>query len=548
MLGRSFTIRTAARLLDEGLITSEQLVSFCHKLAVAGEEIWGLNAYSCIAARDEIIEKARESDLRRKHGEALSLIDGLPVSIKCNLAVKNLPLTAGSRILGEDENNTPPCGYDADVVKTLIQEAGGINVGTTRMDEFGMGSLGLTCNSKPTKNPLPYMKNISLELDMNNKENVLKIIQFSQEKIYEIHEHAYDKDEPVYSAGGSSCGSAASVAHGSAIMSLGSDTGGSVRLPSAWCGIVGLKPTYGALSRHGLVSYASSFDTVGILANSVDCASYGMHLLRRKEETSRDSTSSSHFSPNERDSVSGSDSLSGIVVGIPASFSVKECPTQLREAWLRSAELLQQGGASIQEIATTDISVDLIKNSLAAYYILVSAEASSNLSRYDGFRYGVMSSDDHNFQMDAALTALEKQYSASRVKGFGTEVSRRVLCGASVLSSDRFHTHYEAAAKLRAALAHQMHSVLNEKVDMLLIPTALSFPHRIDQVKVNSTEMFSNDVMTIPTSLAGLPSVALPVKEVSEISFPGSVQLIGARFTENQILAAANFLEETNKL
>lgn len=201
-------------------------------------------------------------------------------------------------------------------------------------------------------------------------------------------------------------------------------------------------------------------------------------------------------------------------------------------------------GAIIQEITANDISVDLVKNSLAAYYILVSAEASSNLSRYDGFRFGVTNSDNVVLHNHTDLTPLEKQYSSTRVTGFGIEVSRRVLCGASVLSSNRFHTHYEAAAKLRAALANQMHSVLKDKVDMLLIPTALSFPHRIDQEKIDSTEMFSNDVMTVPPSLAGLPSVAVPIYQDSKELFSGSVQLIGSRLAEDQILVAANFLEQ----
>jgi aspartyl-tRNA(Asn)/glutamyl-tRNA(Gln) amidotransferase subunit A len=555
MLGKKLTVRTASRLLEKELITSENLASFCNALALAGEEIWGLAAYSRITSQEELLNQARESDIRRKKGKVMSIFDGIPVSIKENLAVRSEPLTAGSRILGRGVNDATPCGYDADVVNTLLRESGALLIGTTCMDEFGMGSLGIN-SPQPTKNPLPYLNNLrptDASTSVFDDERLAKLICSSQDEILEKHSAIFSDLDPVHSAGGSSCGSAASVAHGSALLSLGTDTGGSVRLPSAWCGLVGLKPSYGILSRHGVVSYASSFDTVGILALSVDCASFALDLLRERGNTSRDSTFSKlQFDVKDLEDQSLSEntaSLAGIRVGIPASFSVEECPDEIREAWLQAAEYLHQHGATIEEISTSDISVDLVKNSLAAYYILVSAEASSNLSRYDGFRYGITADGNakpSKNKIDPDLTPLESQYSATRMKGFGPEVSRRILCGASVLSSNRFHSHYEAAAKLRAALASQMQSVLQDKVDLLLIPTALSSPCRIDQEEIDNTKTFTNDVMTVPASLAGLPTISVPIMP-QEGDWPSGFQVIGPRLGEQKVLKAAKILESINE-
>jgi aspartyl-tRNA(Asn)/glutamyl-tRNA(Gln) amidotransferase subunit A len=428
------------------------------------------------------------------------------------------------------------------------------------MDEFGMGSLGTNSRSvtgEPllTKNPLPYLRKLRLDESVGEKsidETIAEIIRLPQDFIIEKHAEAFDGKDAIFSAGGSSCGSAASVAHGSALLSLGTDTGGSVRLPSAWCGLVGLKPSYGLLSRHGVVSYASSFDTVGILAKSVDCATLSLDVLAQRGGASRDSTFSSYRSLDFVPELLGNTNvrkddnpLSGIRVGIPCAFSVEECPPEIKSAWSNAAEWLQQHGASIEEISVDDIAPDLVKTALSAYYVLVCAEASSNLSRYDGFRYGVPAETTvlSDADADSDMTLLERQYSATRKQGFGTEVARRILCGTSVLSSDRFHTHYEAAAKLRAALSRQLHTVLRDKVDLLLIPTALSLPCRIDEDDIDSTVMFANDIMTVPPSLAGLPSVSVPIRIEGEEIFMGSLQLIGPRLREDIVLKAGNVLE-----
>lgn len=579
------TIRAASRLLDSGLVSSEELSSFCHSLAVAGDDVWGLNAYASLVPRDVVLDMARESDRRRKDGETLSMFDGIPVSFKANMAVKTQPLTAGSFILGFGNHNTPSCGYDADTVEILLRDKGSVLIGMTSMDEFGMGSLGTNsaCSSgqRYTKNPLPYLQYLQWgdkssnypatdNATVDESEWLASIIRLPHAAILEKHYEALEElqrgpfAETAFAAGGSSCGSAASVAHGSAILSLGTDTGGSVRLPAAWCGIVGLKPSYGLLSRHGIVSYASSFDTVGVLANSVDCAASTLDALAQRGSFSRDSTFSSlHDSDGSYDDqwdsvceigvaqVAGSlhtnKSLSGVRVGIPSSFSVQECPNYMSNAWSRAAECLERHGAEIVELSSDTITPGLVQRALSSYYVLVSAEASSNLSRYDGFRYGVAEVDDPSkFEQDAFsdMSPLEQQYAATRRVGFGTEVSRRILCGTSVLSSDRFHTHYEAAARLRAALAKEMTSVLQEKVDLLLIPTALSLPPKIQEGDMeNNTAMFSNDVMTVPASLSGLPALSIPISMNDHSPFLAGMQLIGLRMKETLVLKSAKVLE-----
>ena len=609
----SLTIRRATRLLDSGLVTASQLSAFCHSMAVAGEEVWKLNAFNHLVSMDAVAQKAKESDVRRENGDPLSIFDGIPVSIKSNIAEKSLPLTAGSAMLGYGHENTPdsplpPCSYDADTVRILLREKGGIFMGLTSMDEFGMGSLGTNVpagkdgeSPKFVKNPLPYLRH--LKLDDNDEEPTIvvgegrtgttshwederlaAILQLSPETIANKHREALESfleeattndNDPssFHSAGGSSSGSAASVAHGSSLLSLGTDTGGSVRLPAAWCGLVGLKPSYGLLSRHGVVSYASSFDTVGVLVNSVDCAASALDVLAQRNTTfSRDSTFSCYHDDDSTDSLSelsiaqsmvaSNESeeetrhlpLSGIKVGIPASFSVKECPEEIRECWSKAADSLHRQGAEIVQISTDSISPSLVKTALSAYYVLVSAEAMSNLSRYDGFRYGVAADlnnqdeNDHATNKDNDMTPVERQFSASRRKGFGPEVVRRILCGASVLSSDKFHTHYEAAAKLRAALAEEMSSVLEHQADVILIPTVLSPPPKLNDndkqtTHGNNTEMFANDAMTVPASLAGLPAISVPLPLTGEETFWGGMQLISSRLKESVLLKSAKAIQ-----
>ena len=520
-------------------MTVEQLVSHCHALAMAGEDRWGLNAFLALHSRDIVLEQARESDERLSAGQPRPL-EGIPVSVKAMFACREFPLTASSKILSTEQ----PCGYDAHVVKQL-RNHGAIIIGVTQMDEFGMGSLGSNLgNGKFTKNPLPFQSR-HLQ-DATSPADLLEWVKQPYQSKFESHGAALAASD-FYSAGGSSCGSAVSVAHGSSVLSLGSDTGGSVRLPAAWCEIVGLKPSYGLLSRHGLVSYASSLDTVGILGPTVACVGTAVDLLRT---TAGDHPFDSTTTVSDQSLFLGEESsgLKGYRIGLPAAFSVHECPEDVRTAWSRAAEWLDQHGATIQEVATDLVSPELVLTSLAAYYVLASAEASSNLSRYDGLRYGERTDVTSLADGDTkeGWTPLESQYAATRAQGFGMEVARRILCGTSVLSSDRFHTHYEAAAGVRAALTQQLHKTLKDEVDVLLVPTVLSSrPAALShEAPIDPTSTFATDVMTVPASLAGLPAISVPwrVRE-GEIFSSVGMQVIGARLQEARVLKVAQVME-----
>ena len=473
------TVSLGQHLIASGRVTKQELATYCHALATAGEEQWGLNAFAKLYSRDFVLEQAE------KEGP----LAGIPISIKANLAVRETPLTASSKMLVTDST----CGYDADVVSNL-KDIGAIVVGITHMDEFGMGSLGNNIgegNGGLTKNPVPFMTSTKRTHDQWIRE-----IKKPYDEI--VEDHATVTNIETWHTGGSSCGSAASVSHGSTIVSIASDTGGSIRLPAAWCGITGFKPSYGRLSRKGLVSYASSMDTMGCLAPSADCISIVMHQLEcAKQQITTDSTMM------YRNKATNSFESANLRVGIPSAFSVEECPTEIQEAWVNAAEHLEQSGAKLVEISSNLISPEIVRASLAAYYIIASAEASSNLSRYDGLRFGLYTGETEH-PMDFSL--LESQYAAARSLGFGQEVLRRILSGTSVLSSDRFHTRYEAASKIRALLSKQMRSAL-DMVDVLLTPTCLSMP---TTTYLDPTGMFANDVLTVPVSLACLPAISIP--------------------------------------
>ena len=582
-----WSLRTVLQLLSSDQLTCEDLARYCHATAVAGEDVWKLRAFSRLSAWQDIQEAAQAADERRRQGTPKSLLDGIPISIKANLAVEREALTAGSRILGEGYNNNNnnnndrmigAVGYNAEIVQQLVTDCGAVCIGITNMDEFGMGSLGTNtiAGHGGTKNPLAFL---GADEGIASSPLLLDILQQSTEEITAAHEEQQmvirstqnsTTDPYYYAAGGSSCGAAASVAHGSSLVALASDTGGSIRLPAAWCGVVGLKPSYGKISRHGLVSYASSLDTVGFMTPTTECASVVLKELTSKAQlrSPKDSTQHLHLTREQKNAAQQKNTspapnknterpLEGIKIGIPAAFVVEECPTEVKELWTQGAATLEQAGATIVTLAADIISPGVIQQSLAAYYVLASAEASSNLARYDGFRYGVAASVS-NIEDGGDGTTLQRQYAKTRSEGFGTEVIRRILCGTAVLSSDKFHTHYEGAAKLRALVTHQLRNALQEHVNYILIPTVLSPPPRLDakeegsddsnDTTIDNTEMFGNDIMTVPISLAGLAAVNVPFHPAStdtgsSIKAITGLQLVGYRLEEENLLSVAQYME-----
>ena len=676
------TLTRAARLLSSGKITSVQLCAYCHELASLGERPLhhyredgkgndvppglGLNAFAQLSSLEQLLQHAAESDRRRGAGLSLGPLDGIPISVKANVAAEGWLLSAGSRILNwrakvksVDEGGTPSeimngreCAFDSDVVHRLLK-GGAIIMGTTNMDEFGMGSLGNNLPSQHSKkaqpnnsrlrdvdlvrNPLPYIDSLIPSFlinghleghvsqhdddevdDMWAQHVTTPLLWRHPDLLHDFASPSFDRHLSL-SAGGSSSGSAASVALGSSLLSVGTDTGGSVRLPAAWTGVVGLKPTYGLISRYGVVAYASSLDTVGLLAPSARCAATALDVVvnRRSEphQSDRSGGDDDERLTGDLDSTSVSipvaasvskllidsenagaslKALNGLSVGIPSAFAVSECPAMVQKAWQAGIERLRDAGAKIQSVSTETVSEKMIEASLSAYYVVACAEASSNLSRYDGVEFGadledLLLKDSTGFSASSQLkvsseedgasdnpfsnlTELERQFSTLRSIGFGSEVTRRILCGTSVLSSDRFHTHFEAATKVRAVLTREFNAAFRQRdncsgeagadwearVDLMLVPTALSVAPDlgIDGSRApDPTEMFANDVMTVPISLAGLPSVSVPVNVdlTDEDSIAGEgdnesttvgLQVFGPKLSEEKVLLAASVLEE----
>lgn len=675
------SIERASRLFrtvdDEGrALTSQELNRHCYNLATFGEKQLQLNAYAKLLSLDEILEQANKSDERFRRGCPKSLLDGIPVTIKANIAAGKwweMP-NAGSRILTHGKGiatDAPTIDevYESDIARRLLKECGAVLIGITNMDEFGMGSLGINnglhntlgrdlcegrqdkSNYSPTYNPLPWIHRIALMSsgtrpnvagderflqhirtstpenphcieDKNALENLVEEIREWTRGCSSGEETEHDKSRtkssttsPFLSPGGSSSGAAVATAHGSSLLSIGTDTGGSLRLPSAWTNTVGFKPSYGTWSRYGVVSYASSLDTVGFIAGSMECAKIAWDCLRDDSgrttkingwngNVCRDPTARIYHNYDNRNlqstprpgSESRSKPLENIRIGIPSAFSLEECPPFISRAWSIGAHHLRNvGGATLVSIPDSKVSSEWVKLSCAAYYVLACAEASSNLSRYDGVRYGldldldadvniptIDENESNKFPELSEMNALEERISATRILGFGDEVQRRVLAGTSVLSSDRFHSHYEAAAMVRARLSRSLEAVLRsstiehndegvsggdecEKVDVLLVPTALSFPCVLNPLFDNkdsmtegmdSTMAFANDVMTIPISLGGFPSVSVPLfpaccgddeKLTSQEEFDGrkivGLQVFGHRGSDDIVLKVASLLD-----
>lgn len=614
--GLNLTVSRLHGLFQSDRLSPVDLIQYCHKLA----SLNACNEFSIVNNFDQVLHLARLSQERFRSNRPLSLLDGIPVSLKANIAASDFPLTASSDMLSTLQ------GYDSKLVQRLKQ-AGCIVIGQTNMDEFGMGSLGTLSNRGIVRNPFDDCLSNRLavskadEMDLEAQDDVQHFIQHIKSCDASCSYNISAAGATFKATGGSSSGSAASVAIGSSILSIGTDTGGSVRLPAAWCGVVGLKPTYGSISRHGVVSYASSLDTVGILGRSVECVSLGFDviknstdrqdhdLVQRDESQHKDSIpliAQKKYSTYETDigdstacsvtnMLSKSDSksppldpllpLKDITIGIPEAFSIQGTCTSILEQWDKASTLLEQQGAVIKSISSTLVSPNLVRLCIPAYYVLTCAEASSNLTRYDGLRFGY---DDTNPMVHGLLSSSsssrESKYSNCR-RPFGAEVKRRILAGTAVLSSDRFHSHYEAALKCRAAITLQLHKLFDDKqCDVIVIPTTVGGPPIFmkdnrnespsmdfyandlpaSSTEIDGTAAFQNDIMTVPISLAGLPSVSIPMKledALTGISKSGTLdpsssstsnklshgvvglQIIGPRMGEGVILKIARILE-----
>uniref|UniRef100_A0A7S3LQ72 Glutamyl-tRNA(Gln) amidotransferase subunit A, mitochondrial n=1 Tax=Aplanochytrium stocchinoi TaxID=215587 RepID=A0A7S3LQ72_9STRA len=513
----------AARAVHSRKATCLEVVEECIEVLNSEKLKWS-NAFICTAEEKGMRKAAEASDYRREKEKHRSLLDGIPIAVKDNFCTANLPTTAASKTLRGFEP-----GYNATSVAKLL-EAGAIICGKTNMDEFGMGSAGLNSDFGATKNPIffrqQYISNV-----------------FEKREKNDYCEDKKNNENDFYIAGGSSSGSAAAVASGACFAALGSDTGGSVRLPAAYCGIVGLKPSYGRVSRWGLIPYASSLDTPGILASNVQNASLVLDIIAGPDE--RDSTSFPQdyvLHQNElklTESIKNKTNLEGVRIGLPVEFFVDELPETTVETWKLAANMLEDAGASVVEI-----SIPSIVDALPAYYVIASAEASSNLSRYDGVQFGF-----RDLQVSGSL---EEQYKRTRTVAFGEEVQRRILMGSHVLSSGAIHDFYERAVSIRRKLKQEFDTAF-QSLDALITPvTPFEIP-RVSEIRRDPVENYLMDVMTVPASLAGLPAMSVPFmpprRAVKGIDFSlnpslcSSIQVIAPYGMERSMIKIASALE-----
>jgi aspartyl-tRNA(Asn)/glutamyl-tRNA(Gln) amidotransferase subunit A len=451
------------------------------------EEATELNCY-ITPNLDHALEAAKASDLRRQKGELLSALDGIPIAVKDLFCTKNIRTTAGSKML---ENFFPP--YESTVTERCFQQ-GLIHLGKTNMDEFAMGSSNNTSYFGPVTNPWREEKN-------NNNHPLVP--------------------------GGSSGGSAAAVAAHLCAGALGSDTGGSIRQPAAFCGIVGIKPTYGRCSRYGMVAFASSLDQAGIFARTVEDAALLLEPIMGHDP--RDSTSSIVEPAHLTTMLTANRDLKGLKIGIPLEYKVEGMPSDIQQLWDQSAQWLAARGAEI-----IPVQLPHTAHALATYYIVAPAEASSNLARYDGIRYGL--------RVYQEGMSLDELYEATRNEGFGEEVKRRIMIGTYVLSAGYYDAYYIKAQHVRALIKQDFENAF-KKVDLLLTPTTPSPAFGLHDTITDPVQMYLNDIFTIPASLAGLPALSVPAG-FSHNHLPLGMHLIGKAFDESTLLRTALVIEE----
>jgi aspartyl-tRNA(Asn)/glutamyl-tRNA(Gln) amidotransferase subunit A len=439
-----------------------------------------LNAY-ITPTPERALAMADAADQRLAHGEALPL-DGIPIAVKDLFCTKGILTTAGSHIL---DGFCPP--YESTVTEKLWR-AGAVMLGKANLDEFAMGSSTTTSWYGPVENPWRR-----------------------------------PGDNRPLVPGGSSGGSAAAIAARAALAATGTDTGGSIRQPASFCGIVGLKPTYGRCSRWGVVAYASSLDHPGPMARTVRDVAIVLRVMAGHDP--RDSTSAAVPVPDFEAALTGD--IRGLRVGIPKEYRVDGMPDEIEALWQQGVEWLRAAGAE-----PVEISLPMTKYALPAYYIIAPAEASSNLARYDGVRFGLRIEGD----------SLDEMYELTRAAGFGAEVRRRVLIGTYVLSAGYYDAYYLKAQRVRALIAQDFASAF-ERVDCILTPTAPSAAFAIGENSGDPIAMYLNDVFTVPANLAGLPAISVPAG-LSGDGLPLGLQITGRAFDEETVLRVAAVLED----
>ena len=440
-----------------------------------------INAFVTVIDEKKILEAADNVQKRIEAGELTGPLAGVPVAIKDNMCTNGILTTCSSKILG---NFVPP--YTATAVENL-ENAGAIIVGKTNMDEFAMGSTTETSFYGATANPWDTTK----------------------------------------VPGGSSGGSAAAVAANEVPFALGSDTGGSIRQPSSYCGVTGMKPTYGTVSRYGLIAYGSSLDQIGPIAKDVADVAAALEAIASHDK--KDSTSVNRQNTEFTKMLEGG--VNGLKIGIPKDYFSDGLNPEVRDAVLNAAEVLKSLGAEVEEF---DLS--LVDYAIPAYYVIASAEASSNLARFDGVKYGYRTPE---------YEELHEMYKKTRTEGFGSEVKRRIMLGSFVLSSGYYDAYYIKALKTKSLIKQAFNKAFL-KYDCILGPVAPTTAPKIGSSLADPISMYLGDIYTISANLAGLPGISLPCG-FDKDGMPIGMQLLGDCFAEDKILRAAYAFEQTRE-
>lgn len=471
------TLSEARDALHNGDITSAEITE-AHLSAI--DDAKELNCFIEVT-RDQAMNMANKADATIKAGNAKAMT-GIPIGIKDLYCTKGVHSQSASHIL---DGFKPE--YESTVTQNLWDD-GAVMLGKTNMDEFAMGSSNENSHYGPVKNPW--------RADGSDKDTV---------------------------PGGSSGGSAAAVAADISLATTGTDTGGSIRQPASFTGLVGFKPTYGRCSRFGMIAFASSLDQAGPLTKTVRDAAIMMESMAGYDP--KDSTCTDVPVPNYEAALTGD--IRGLKVGVPKEYRVDGMPAGIEKLWQQGIDWLKDAGAEI-----IDISLPHTKYALPTYYIVAPAECSSNLARYDGVKYGLRVEGD----------SLDDMYKKTRAAGFGDEVKRRILIGTYVLSAGYYDAYYLKAQRVRTLIANDFKAVY-QKCDVILTPTAPSAAFNLGEKVSDPLAMYLNDVFTVPASLAGLPGISVPAGLNSQ-GLPLGLQLLGQAFGEEQLLNVAGVLEE----
>ncbi|HOP64463.1 MAG TPA: Asp-tRNA(Asn)/Glu-tRNA(Gln) amidotransferase subunit GatA [Spirochaetota bacterium] len=460
-------------LLSKGDISSREIAESLVKRVNDKDKT--INSYITVD-EEALLKQAAESDSRRASGGALSPYDGIPVAVKDNINTRGVRTTCASKIL---ENFIPP--FNATVYEKMLQK-GMLLLGKTNMDEFAMGSSTENSFFGPAKNP-------------------------------------FDTDRVP---GGSSGGSAAAVSAFMAPASLGSDTGGSIRQPAAFCGVTGIKPTYGRVSRYGLVAFASSLDQIGTFGRSVTDAASLLQVISGYDK--KDSTSVNR--PNDIDPDSLNSEIKGMKLGVPSEYFTG-IDSEIKDMIEKKIKELEKLGAEI-----VPISLKYTEFAIPVYYLIATAEASSNLARYDGIRYGYRSPEAGD---------LSSLYTMTRSEGFGKEVKRRIILGTFSLSSGYYDAYYLKALKGRALIINDFKNAFSS-VDAIISPVTTTTAFRLGEMVSDPLQMYMSDILTISANLAGIPALSIPAGLDSK-GLPVGLQIMGNHFQEQKILGVARAVE-----